>query len=373
LAVLSFFHDYPKKSFPKEFLSQTTISTCIRATLLGATDRLRPAPVEMTTYSMDPNVIKSVAFVLRYIQQAQEKLVSTSAEDDNIWPCLPSFGATFNQLASSYKKELTYNLSLHASTRLMTVIKAEVGPRMEQDKNLSRDIFRQIVRSKYTNKEDIRVHASSFLKTTFVQELIKEHHEWLKDAFDELENVDLEDGIISTSNVQQNSHLFLGYQLFLSQRLSTLGVSEEQRDEKGKNTPFDIIPQLTMKRRSVTFTKEPTTELLCYLIRENQADDFIKKADLAINNDTNPKRKHMDKKKTDDQNNRKKKKKKKLDHPVKLTRQKLITLWSKDLGLFSCPKNIRNQWNGVVTTDGVTASWHLLSRHVWKLPLFKGL
>jgi hypothetical protein len=276
MVALSFFHDHPKKSFPKEFLSQSTFTACLRSVRLKTLDLRRPLPVELKTDSADPTIKASVALVLTYVRQAQEKLISLKTDDGEPWPCLPSFGQTFNQSARAYRTSLTNNLFMHASKRLQTVIKAEVGPRMDLDTSLkpSRSyiinvVFRTIVGAKivtnidsYKNHEEIRMHAVPFLQSAFVLDLIKEHQEWLQDAVLQLKNVHPTQGILSEKNIEDHPHLYLGYQLFLAERLESIRALEEQKDQKRRRSTFQIIPQLTMKARCVTFGKEQTTELL---------------------------------------------------------------------------------------------------------------
>jgi hypothetical protein len=216
---------------------------------------------------------------------------------------------------------------------------------------------------------------------------------------------------------QAEPHLFLNYELFLAQRLDTIRDAETQTEQKIKKATFTIIPQLTVKRRYVTFSLEQTIELLWYLAKQDQAGDFIRKeqvptkveekektieklssqartlrSDLIraeedfINNkgDTALKKKHacvdycrgnLCKKENTllkeryDQHKRKRKRKKSSDQPPPpkkkqklsswqqcLTRDQVKHLWSADLGLFCCPNKIRKGWAGVVTTDGVIAS-----------------
>jgi hypothetical protein len=417
MAVLSFFHDHPKESFPKDFLSQTTIEACLRAVRVNVEGSLRP-PLIKTKWT----VVES------YLQKAQEKLVSITPPE--YWPHLPQFEHTFKQSARSYETVLINNLWMYAAKRLETVIKAEVTPRLLESPDLKSStsyiykvIFRKIVRANtitniesYKNKENIRLYATPFLESDFVRGMIKEHQTWLKDAFEQLKTTHFTHGVLSEENVKKRPHLFLNYELFLAQRLDIIRDAEAQTEEKTKKATFTIIPQLTMKRRYVTFGKEQTTELLWYLAKQDQAGDFIRKEQVPtkvkekekeienlgrqaktlrsalirveedfINNkdETALKRKHacMDScrtklwdkettllKERHDQHKRKRKecsdkppkKKQKLSSwQQSLTRDQVKYLWSKDLGLFSCPNKIRKGWAGIVTTDGVIASWHL--------------
>jgi hypothetical protein len=67
MAALSFFHDHPKKSFPKEFLAQSTLYACLGAVRLKTLDLRRPLPVKLNTNSTDPTITASVALVLTYL------------------------------------------------------------------------------------------------------------------------------------------------------------------------------------------------------------------------------------------------------------------------------------------------------------------
>jgi hypothetical protein len=45
---------------------------------------------------------------------------------------------------------------------------------------------------------------------------------------------------------------------------------------------------------------------------------------------------------------------------TRLTLQKIGSMWPQISNkFFTCPKKVAKFWNGVVTTDGVVASWHL--------------
>jgi hypothetical protein len=418
MAVLSFFQDHPKETFQKEFLSQNTIEACLRAVRVDVKDSPRP-PIIKT----DCTIVES------YLRKAQEELANITPS--TIWPHLPQFSRTFKQSARTYETALINNLWVHAAKRLTTVIKAEVAPHLLGSRNLKlctgyihNVIFRKIVCANtvtniesYKNKENIRLYATPFLESDFVRDTIKEHHSWLKDAFQQLKTTDFTHGILSEDNVKRKPHLFLNYELFLAQRLDTIRDKKAQTEQKTKKATFTIIPQLTMKRRHVTFGKEQTIELLWYLAKQDQAGDFIRKeqvptkveereknieklssqartlrSDLIraeedfINNkgDTELKKKHacvdycrgnLCKKENTllkeryDQHKRNKKRKKSSDQPPppkkkqklsswqqSLTRDQVSYLWSADLGLFCCPNKIRKGWAGVVTTDGVIAS-----------------
>jgi hypothetical protein len=123
----------------------------------------------------------------------------------------------------------------------------------------------------------------------------------LQDAFTE-GSFDFDDGILDKTNVNDRP------QLFLAKRLDA-GTADKTKTRQ--RATFQIIPQLSMKRRSVTFGQEQTMELLYHLARKDQAGDFVK--------DMNP------------------------WQPSQLP-------WSKDLGLFLPPSGLRKSWTGVVST-----------------------
>jgi hypothetical protein len=50
----------------------------------------------------------------------------------------------------------------------------------------------------------------------------------------------------------------------------------KEDDSTRQKATFQIIPQLTMKRRCVTFGKEQIVDLLYFLAKEDQVGDFIK-------------------------------------------------------------------------------------------------
>ena len=297
MAALSFFDDLdkgkhaldsvecPKKdSFPIEFLDQTTMAACLRAVRLEDPVSPRPPPI---TFRKE----KHANVVQKYLREAQEKLVSLNTTNVP-WPYLPSFKDTFNQSARSYMTILVNNLWMHATKRLRTVINAEIGPYLEADKKLKscrsyihNKIFREIVGATmktnidaYKNKDDIELCGDQFFNSVAIKDMIKEHRAWLYNAFEDSKTwLHYTDGVLSESNVQNRPHLYLAYQLFLAQRLDTIRAgSQEEGDQYRQKATFQIIPQLTMKRRCVTFGKAPTADLLYFLAKRDQVGDFIK-------------------------------------------------------------------------------------------------
>jgi hypothetical protein len=299
MAALAFFEDlHEKKCFPRQFLSSTTIAACLQAVRLDRSVDSRPP-----TIKMEPEY----AIVEKYLQAAQEELVNiVDTNAPRIWPHLPKFTETFHQSALSFQTSMVKNISAYAATYLRMVIRADV----HETPSVHESIFRRIVRGKQTDdKENV-----PFLESPFIMEMVKEHHTWLQDAFTE-GSFDFDDGILHKTNVNDRPHLFLAYQLFLAKRLDA-GTADKTKTRQ--RATFQIIPQLTMKRRSVTFGQEQTMELLYHLARKDQAGDFVK--------DMNP------------------------WQPSRLP-------WSKDLGLFLPPSGLRKSWTGVVSTDGIVASW----------------
>ena len=187
---------------------------------------------------------------------------------------------------------------MHAAKRLRTIISIELGPSLTEDKQLkpawtyiNNVIFRTIVGATfetnvttYKNQEVITLHGLPFLRSDLVVGLINEHHEWLKDAFSSTElKYDTMFGVLSEKNIQQKPHLFIAYQLFLAQRLELMRQVQQPSSSDPSRQPkatFQIIPQLTMKRRCVTFGKNQTTELIYHLAQRNLAGDFISEADI---------------------------------------------------------------------------------------------
>ena len=70
----------------------------------------------------------------------------------------------------------------------------------------------------------------------------------------------------------------LAYQLFLATRLDSIRTKEWMLSESNgtqKKATFQIVPQMTMKRRCVTFGREQTTELLHHMAKQELVADFI--------------------------------------------------------------------------------------------------
>jgi hypothetical protein len=426
-AVTTYFEDHPHETFPLDFLSQTTIGACLRAVRVTTQDSPRPPVVKF--------VSEAKPMILKYLQQAQENIVNLTPVGST-WPHLPGFTDTFNQSARSYRTNLVNSLWMYAVKRLHILIKTEVKPHLEADPKrkptmsyIHNSIYRSIVRAKtvtnidhYKTSEDIRLHALPFLESAFVQDLVQEHQTWLRDAFDKLETLDRMDGILREENIKKHPHLFLSYQLFLAQRMERIQKDRSDQGERMKAT-FQIIPQYAIKRRCVTFGKDPTTELLHHLAQLNMAGDFLQedripsKVDveeeelehqeeqvevlrttlshaeqkLAVMSDENEKtrdrqQKSVDKHRRDlikkeatvtqrrQKQEKRKRKRKQSTKDLKRPSKKQQTSWQSDLSiqkirslwfearalLFLCPKGIQKHWDGVVTTDGVVASWHLL-------------
>jgi hypothetical protein len=284
--------------------------------------------------------------------------------------------------------ELVNNLWMHARKRLRTVINAEIKPYFEADKKLlssrsyiQKKLFRDIVGAtmktnieEYKNKDDIKLYADEVLQSVKIKDMIIEHKAWLYNAFVDPKTLPhYIDGVLSEFNVQKRPHLYLAYQLFLAQRMDTINTALTKGDPSiRQKATFQIIPQLTMKRRYVTFGKEQTVDLLYFLAKRDQAGDFINeeqvlskvvakvdKKNKKQETTTEPKAR---KRKETDVEDRKHSKKQKLDPSSpwqsRLSRDMIKSLWSKTLGLFNCPRGIQKHWNGVVTTDGIVASWH---------------
>ncbi len=423
-AILSYFKDHPKEIFPSEFLTQNTVGACLRAVRLVDKNDVHPPTINLST-----NII-----VENYLKDAQDQLIKVNS----IWTYLPSFTQTFNQSARSYATVLVNNLWMHATKRLRTVISVEIRPYLEKDNKLKltrsyihNRIFRSIVGAtmetlvgNYKNEEDINLHAIPFLQSEFVLHLIKEHQEWLHVAQETMEKDGMV-GVLKDKNIQNKPHLFISHQLYLAQRLDDLRLIESKSNGMQKKATFQIIPQLTMKRRCVTFGKEQTTELLYHLAQQNLVGEFITEdriptkieaeedeiihlsqrveelqttlmnttQDLVkmVRNGSTDKSLHakrmyvercrskLNNKESILMNRRvaQEKRKHKVDEEVgtskrrktgdqrswqvRLTIQQIRNVWAEaNRNLFTCPKKLKRHWNGVVTTDGVIASWHLL-------------
>jgi hypothetical protein len=202
-----------------------------------------------------------------------------------LWVYLPSSTQTFEGSAKAYETNFHNNLWMHASKRLKTVIKSELDQHFERNNvcrsYLANVLYRKIVGAQfvtdikqYKNTEQILAHAVPFLERQDMKDLVTVHQQWLHDAFtfetkpEQLLPRHYMDGVLSENNIKFRPYLFLAYQLYLAQRLDELRPSK---------ATFQIIPQMTMKRRCVTFGKNELTDLL-YNLPDNGG--FIDEVDV---------------------------------------------------------------------------------------------
>jgi hypothetical protein len=64
--------------------------------------------------------------------------------------------------------------------------------------------------------------------------------------------IDPDDGYFSKDNIKSSPHVFFQYQVFLFQELEQILLK----------APFQLVPQFTMKRRSITLGVEQVAELM---------------------------------------------------------------------------------------------------------------
>ena len=100
-----------------------------------------------------------------------------------------------------------------------------------------------------------------------VVELINEHKGRLEHG-GKL-TIDPDDGYFSERNIKDNPNIFFKYLIFLFQSL-------EQLTQKA---PFQLVPQFTMKRRSITLGKEQVAELM---LRLSQTEETIESLGIDI-------------------------------------------------------------------------------------------
>jgi hypothetical protein len=72
-------------------------------------------------------------------------------------------------------------------------------------------------------------------------------------------------GVCEQTLIQKYPHYYLGYSLFLQQQTQRL---EAPRADARPKLPFQVVPQLTMKLRFITFGKEQVTELVTAMSKD---------------------------------------------------------------------------------------------------------
>jgi hypothetical protein len=223
--------------------------------------------------------------------------------------------------------------------------------------------------------------------------------------------IDPDDGYFSDENIKSSPHIFFQYQVFLFQGL-------EQILHKA---PFQLVPQFTMKRRSITLGVEQVAELMQRLSKKEGLLTSIgidfdaipsREEVLSTNNDNRLQRQHQVKRASHAKKrqrvqeleeeltdahlpDRKRLRTESYLHtaqerlqasteqlekasavtpkvkPSKPKKQLEVSReqWKKchrmvASRLFFPPRDAQKNWNGVITTDGISCSWHQIKERL---------
>ena len=153
------------------------------------------------------------------------------------------------------------------------------------------------------------------------------------------------------------SHILKNVALFLQAGVLMVRRMLEIRKEGDKMPPI-IIPQLKYKVRAVTFGKEQTVELCRYLESINRHHDLLDPAEI-------PMKKKIERPTIEIEKAQTKRKREEIFKPNKRQKTSLTKAQWRDVAdivfprIFIHPKRLRKKGVNVVTTDGISASWHV--------------
>lgn len=280
------------QTFTKQHLSQSCIGACMRAVCSRAEGR-QPDPVDYEHLDVQEAIRVAQGYVMAKM---------TSFCDDS------GLTQTFNQSALRYETVLKNNLVMRLPSWQKRTLRAELRKPGSPHRTTSKKTVNFIIncnaissainsaeaidQSKYKS-DDIKNYDLN--ADIYCQSSIADHRPLI--AYDG-PTKDKFLGVMS--KVKGKPHLFLSYALFLQRRTETLEqlvIEEDKRDaaasldtllmkEPVQNTiekkrakvlrmehsrpkaPFQVIPQLTMKLRFVSFGKEQITELVTALSRD---------------------------------------------------------------------------------------------------------
>ena len=318
LAILLFHQEHPKNLFAKEFISQTTIKAAFTGTY---------KPIK--TKHVIP---------CDYLVRAKALL------EMNTWPKEPiGLVQTINQCARRYFTVLCTSLHFNFEKRMRQHITLFLKTH-EETKNWSKSLRGYVIRyiynkccfstfvlnvELYNDKSGIHRVRDDFLKRHEVLHFIEEHRTLLSEGLSQSkQKVEVA--------IKRNPHLFLTHALFMGKEVEKLLLGN-----RGAKLPFQVIPQLKYKVRSLTFGKEQTAELAYYMAKKGLMDGNLVRFSLIPDTTT-------------------RKRKRKSFEDVSLAQWRKISHVLSDIFFFP-PSKMKKHWNKVVTTDGVSASWHKVS------------
>jgi hypothetical protein len=256
LAVFKTFEQ--EGELPKEIFEQGFVTACMRSVSTSKETVYRPS-----------------AICLKYLLEARNNV-----------PEVPDFdfkrlGQTMNQLGRRYLTVIKTSFTRHILAHQIKAVRTQVQhkyPELATKKKkslcafITKDLVWQINcvdgmyrpdAKRYSDPETLTT-GHMIIKSTFSTDLVKEHKNNYKTSGLTL---DVYNGYLSPENVGGNLHLFFGYMVFLFNTLKSFMPVE------GGKLPFQIIPQLRMKCRSITIGKEQMAEIMMRLVESGQQDD----------------------------------------------------------------------------------------------------
>ena len=256
------------KPFTEMSVKQSMINACARA--VCSRDGSRPEPVEFKD-----------AEVQLALREAQEILIPTMTNFDND----AGLAQTINQSSLSYITVFTNNIFMRIESWQMRTLRAELlvknSPHTNVGKPLLNFICRDAARAiNLAKRLDPTSYKSEDIKTydiqsdAFVQGIILRHQQAFSHARTQpgidVANLDYLKGICTPELIKRNLHLYLAYSIYLQRQVGLLEESVIQKDGlvRRPKYPFQVIPQLTMKLRCVTFGKEQISELITMLAKD---------------------------------------------------------------------------------------------------------
>ena len=179
---------------------------------------------------------------------------------------------TINQLGRRYCNMIRTSLTTHTETRQLRAIRIDLKKTFPKWSKSALSYTTKYVQSSINNVQhpnaslykDPIVQTLDLTNNTYVQSLIQSH---IKHLHPFLYTADIivgpYKGYMKETNIERYPHMFFPYIVFLFQTIESII----------NKAPFQIIPQYTMKARSLTIGKEQLTEIVLRLAKSGKLDD----------------------------------------------------------------------------------------------------
>jgi hypothetical protein len=230
---------------PVQMFTQTFTTACIRVTRSSTASTRYPTS----------------EICQRYLVDALQHVPPMSDYD------FTYFGQLYNQLGKRMLTMVMTSLCRHMNSRRSRAIRISI---MNMFPKLSKSVCSFLTKqilwslsgapttscrrpdpSRYTDPQ-VRIVGISLLEDPKIIELINAH----TDQFQHRTlDIDPDDGYFSDENIKNAPHVFFQYLKFLFQAMENILLK----------APFQLIPQFTVKRRSITLGKEQVAELMMRL------------------------------------------------------------------------------------------------------------